>query len=104
MAVYEIGAITQPVDEVIRMYKGRRLDELTGVPLSEWEPHELSQHHFSLSQLTPWLNAQGVSLHHQLIEEIERRGGLSMAAVDRDMEEKHPAADGESHDEHRFHY
>ncbi|MDR6225828.1 hypothetical protein [Desmospora profundinema] len=58
------------------MYMGRNLDELINIPLSQWEREELAYHHFAMSQLSPLMNVQGISLHHQLIEEIERRGGL----------------------------
>jgi hypothetical protein len=58
------------------MYMGRNLDELMMVPLSEWEMEELAYHHFAMAQLSPLMNVEGVSLHHQLVEEIERRGGL----------------------------
>jgi hypothetical protein len=61
------------------MYMGRDLEELSAVPLAEWELEELSFHHFMMSQMSPWMNAQGVSLHQQLIAEIERRGGLGNA-------------------------
>ncbi|MFC4077674.1 hypothetical protein [Salinithrix halophila] len=62
--------------EVILVYKGRNLEELTAVPLSDWEMDELAYHHDAMAQMSPLMNAQGISLHHQLIEEIERRGGL----------------------------
>ncbi|PTX60745.1 hypothetical protein C8P63_10855 [Melghirimyces profundicolus] len=79
------------------MYMGRTLDELTGVPVSEWEMEELSYHHFAMSQLSPLMNAQGISLHHQVIKEIERRGGLHDS-----KDENHPGTDRESYNEHRF--
>jgi hypothetical protein len=47
------------------------------IPLSEWTQEELFFHHRLLAELTPFLNAEGVSLNHRLIEEIERRGGLA---------------------------
>jgi hypothetical protein len=59
---------------------GRDLDELSMIPLAEWDLEELSYHHYMMAQLSPLMNAQGVSLHHDLIKEIERRGGL--AALD----------------------
>lgn len=64
------------------MYTGRNLDELSMVPLSEWDLQELSYHHYIMAQMSPLMNQQGISLHHQLIREIERRGGL--AALDND--------------------
>nr|WP_246064935.1 hypothetical protein [Melghirimyces algeriensis] len=78
---------------------GRTLDELTGVPISEWDMEELSYHHFSMSQMSPLMNAQGISLHNQVIKEIERRGGLQS---DNNAGANHPAYDRDSFDEHRF--
>jgi hypothetical protein len=51
-------------------------------PLAEWDLEELSYHHFIMSQMSPYMNQQGTSLHRQLIKEIEKRGGL--AALDQD--------------------
>lgn len=62
------------------MYTGRELDELSMIPLSEWNLEELAYHHHMMAQMSPLMNEQGVSLHHDLIREIERRGG--MAALD----------------------
>lgn len=59
------------------MYNGRNMDELSMVPLAEWDLEELSYHHFIMAQMAPLMNQQGISLHHQLIEEIERRGGIA---------------------------
>lgn len=69
------------------MYHGRHIDELSMIPLTEWDLEELSYHHFMMAQMAPWMNQQGVSFHHQLIEEIKRRGG--MAAI----ESVHPTYD-----------
>jgi hypothetical protein len=55
------------------MYSGRHLDHLSTLPLKSWSMEELSFHHYIMSQLSPLLNQQGVSLHHQVINEIERR-------------------------------
>ncbi|MBA4495464.1 cytosolic protein [Paenactinomyces guangxiensis] len=62
------------------MYTGRDLEELSMIPLSKWEIDELSYYHFVMAQMSPLMNQQGISLHHKLIKEIERRGGL--AALD----------------------
>ncbi|MBN6187901.1 hypothetical protein JQN58_13445 [Aneurinibacillus sp. BA2021] len=58
------------------MYVGRRLDELNDVPLGQWEIRELLYHHTMMSEAAAFLNAQGVSYHHKIIEEIEKRGGI----------------------------
>jgi hypothetical protein len=59
------------------VYYGRTFDELSMVPLSQWTMEELTYHHFVMSQLSPLMNVQGTSLHHDLIREIEQRGGLA---------------------------
>jgi hypothetical protein len=58
------------------MYVGRAFDELDDVPLSEWDMKELLYHHNMMREMLPFLNAQGTSYHHKIIEEIERRGGV----------------------------
>ncbi len=55
------------------MYFGRDLDELSTIPIEQWEIDELSYHHYMLSQLSPLINQQGISLHHQVIDEIMQR-------------------------------
>jgi hypothetical protein len=59
------------------MYYGRDFEELSMIPMSEWSMEELSYHHSVMSQLSPYMNQQGIEIHHQVIREIERRGGLS---------------------------
>ncbi|EGK11199.1 YfhS protein [Desmospora sp. 8437] len=78
------------------MYSGRMMDELTDVPLPEWDMNELSHQHLSLSRMAPFLNQQGIHLHQRIIREIERRGGFRQETAD------HPANDGKTHNEHRF--
>lgn len=58
------------------MTQCRTMRELQTVRIREWEKEELVQQHQLLSDLSPWLNAQGNDIHHQIIEEIERRGGI----------------------------
>ncbi|GIQ69197.1 hypothetical protein [Xylanibacillus composti] len=58
------------------MTQGRSMQELQTVSLQEWEREELARQHEIFSDLSPWLNAQGNAIHHQIIEEIERRGGI----------------------------
>jgi hypothetical protein len=52
----------------------RTVQQLELIELSHWEKQELMTHHRTFSDLSPWLNAQGVSLHHKIINEIEERG------------------------------
>jgi hypothetical protein len=59
------------------MYVGRKFDELTNVPLDKWEMKELLYHHDMMNELVQFLNVQGTSYHHRIIEEIESRGGVS---------------------------
>ncbi|WP_027415605.1 hypothetical protein [Aneurinibacillus terranovensis] len=58
------------------MYIGRKLAQLDAVPLKEWEMNELLYHHDILSNTAQFLNVEGVSLHAQVIKEIEARGGV----------------------------
>ncbi len=57
--------------------ENRTMEQLSDVRLEQWTGIELAEQHSAFSQLSPWLNSQGVSLHHQIIDEISRRGGLS---------------------------
>jgi hypothetical protein len=67
---------------MINMYVGRDMTELSMIPKAEWEKSELAFFHHSLQQMTPYLNSEGVSIHRQIIEEIENRGGLKQNAAD----------------------
>ncbi|WP_273717029.1 hypothetical protein [Alkalihalobacillus pseudalcaliphilus] len=58
------------------MYKGRDMTELSMTLIEEWSKEELSHFHFHLQQMAPYLNAEGVSFHHQIQAEIVERGGL----------------------------
>ncbi|CEH28902.1 hypothetical protein AM501_27060 [Aneurinibacillus migulanus] len=58
------------------MYVGRKLDELSDMPIAEWEMKELLYHHDMMSEMAPFLNTQGISYHHKIIEEVEKRGGV----------------------------
>lgn len=59
------------------MYAGRDMTELTMMAKTEWQDSELAFFHHSMQQVVPYLNAEGQSLHRQIIEEIERRGGMN---------------------------
>ena len=52
------------------------MEALEDTPLPDWSMNELAFHHDVMAQLSGFLNAEGISLHHQIINEIERRGGL----------------------------
>jgi hypothetical protein len=58
------------------MYEGRDMTELTMMAKSNWNDKELAYFHHALQQMTPYLNSEGQSIHRQIVEEIESRGGL----------------------------
>ncbi|KAA0561424.1 hypothetical protein ACQCWA_13055 [Rossellomorea aquimaris] len=64
------------------MYVGRDMTELSMIPKNEWEKSELAFFHHSLQQIVPYLNAEGQSIHREIVEEIENRGGLNRGEAD----------------------
>ena len=64
------------------MYVGRDMTELSMIPKSEWDKSELAFFHHSLQQMAPYLNSEGVSIHREIIGEIENRGGLKRDPAD----------------------
>ncbi|RHW33343.1 hypothetical protein D1B31_20730 [Neobacillus notoginsengisoli] len=64
------------------MYVGRDMTELTMMPKSEWEKSELAFFHHSLQQVMPYLNVEGQAIHREIVEEIEKRGGLNRGEAD----------------------
>lgn len=64
------------------MYDGRDMTELAMMAKSDWEDNELAYFHHSLQQMTPYLNSEGTSIHREIIEEIENRGGLKRTKTD----------------------
>jgi hypothetical protein len=64
------------------MYVGRDMTELSMMPKSEWKKSELAFFHHSLQQIMPYLNAEGQTIHREIVEEIERRGGLKRTEAD----------------------
>lgn len=52
----------------------RSLLELSELKAEQWTQEELYHHHRVLRDVSPWLNAQGNTIHHQIIDEIKRRG------------------------------
>lgn len=57
------------------MESPRSLLELCEHKAKEWSEEELWLYHRTLRDVSPWLNAQGTSMHHQIIDEIKRRNG-----------------------------
>ncbi len=64
------------------MYVGRDMTELSMLPLSKWDKSELAYFHHSFQQIAPYLNSEGVTIHREIIEEIENRGGLKRDSAD----------------------
>lgn len=58
------------------MYIGRDLTHLQMISKREWKDSELAFFHHVFQQVTPYLNIEGQTLHREMIEEIEARGGL----------------------------
>ena len=58
------------------MYVGRDMTELSMMAKNDWKDSELAFFHHALQQITPYLNSEGQSIHRQIIEEIENRGGF----------------------------
>lgn len=55
------------------MYSGRDMTELSMIAKSEWTDEELAYFHKNLQQMTPYLNAEGVTIHQEIIKEIKQR-------------------------------
>ncbi|WP_449539082.1 hypothetical protein [Ferdinandcohnia sp. Marseille-Q9671] len=64
------------------MYVGRDMTHLSMLPKSEWKESELAFFHHSFQQIVPYLNAEGQSLHREIIQEIESRGGFHRTEAD----------------------
>ncbi|WP_078551938.1 cytosolic protein [Bacillus alkalicellulosilyticus] len=58
------------------MYVGRDMTELTMMSKKDWTDKELAYFHKNLQQVTPYLNSEGVTIHREIIKEIEARGGF----------------------------
>lgn len=59
------------------MYTGRDMTELSMMSIKDWKDEELKFFHHSLQQMAPYLNSEGQTIHREIIEEIEYRGGMS---------------------------
>ncbi|MEH7355849.1 hypothetical protein V7150_20170 [Neobacillus drentensis] len=58
------------------MYDVRDMTELSMLAKSDWHDNELAFFHHSLQQIAPYLNSEGQTIHREIIEEIENRGGI----------------------------
>lgn len=65
-----------------RMYIGRDMTELSMMSKTEWDDSELAFYHHSLQQIAPYLNIEGQTIHREIIEEIENRGGIKQQVAD----------------------
>ncbi|WP_248929739.1 hypothetical protein [Paenibacillus hamazuiensis] len=55
------------------MQQIRRIHELNDRKTSEWTSEELHYHQRVMSDLSPWLNAQGTAMLNQIIDELVER-------------------------------
>lgn len=64
------------------MYVGRDLTELSTMSIKDWKKSELAYFHQSFQQIVPYLNAEGQTIHQDIVEEIMNRGGLKRQEAD----------------------
>ncbi|KUP08509.1 hypothetical protein Q73_02135 [Bacillus coahuilensis m2-6] len=64
------------------MYVGRDMTELSMLPKDEWKKEELAFFHHAFQQIVPYLNSEGQTIHREIVEEIEDRGGLKRNEAD----------------------
>ncbi|MRX73895.1 hypothetical protein GJU40_17305 [Bacillus lacus] len=64
------------------MYVGRDMSELGMMSKKDWKNSELAHFHHSFQQIMPYLNVEGQTIHREIIEEIQTRGGLHRNEAD----------------------
>ncbi|MEH7117581.1 hypothetical protein V7128_09190 [Neobacillus vireti] len=64
------------------MYVGRDMTELSMMAKTDWKDSELAFFHHSFQQIAPYLNSEGQTIHREIIEEIENRGGMKRQEAD----------------------
>lgn len=64
------------------MYIGRDMTELSMMAKTDWKDSELAFYHHSFQQIAPYLNSEGQTIHREIIEEIENRGGMKRQEAD----------------------
>ncbi|KAA0544944.1 hypothetical protein FZW96_19165 [Bacillus sp. BGMRC 2118] len=64
------------------MFVGRDMTELSMMPKTEWKDSELAFYHHSFQQIVPYLNAEGQTIHREIIKEIESRGTFTQHEAD----------------------
>ncbi|OZI10824.1 hypothetical protein CEW92_14725 [Bacillaceae bacterium SAS-127] len=64
------------------MYVGRDLTELSTMSIKNWNKSELAYFHQSFQQIVPYLNAEGQTIHQDIVEEIMNRDSVKSQEVD----------------------
>ncbi|MBU9719914.1 MULTISPECIES: hypothetical protein [Bacillaceae] len=64
------------------MYVGRDMTELGMLPKTEWTDKELAYFHHSLQQMVPYLNAEGNTIHKEIVKEIMNRDSFNHHEAD----------------------
>ncbi|ASS89260.1 hypothetical protein FB379_12717 [Aeribacillus composti] len=55
----------------------RDMTELSMISKQAWSSEELQHYHRAFQQIMPYLNIEGHTIHREIIEEIEARGGIN---------------------------
>jgi hypothetical protein len=58
------------------------MTELSMMSKKDWKDTELAFFHHSFQQIVPYLNAEGQTIHREIVEEIEARGGMKRNEAD----------------------
>ncbi|MEK5325476.1 MULTISPECIES: cytosolic protein [unclassified Aeribacillus] len=53
------------------------MTELSMISKQAWSSEELQYYHRAFQQIMPYLNIEGHTIHREIIEEIEARGGIN---------------------------
>ncbi|MGD6818453.1 hypothetical protein [Metabacillus sp. 84] len=64
------------------MYVGRDMTELSMIRKRDWKDEELAYFHHSLQQILPYMNSEGLTIHREIMQEIEERGGMKRNEAD----------------------
>ncbi|MBS2967958.1 hypothetical protein J9317_04105 [Metabacillus sp. KIGAM252] len=64
------------------MYIGRDMSELTMISKRDWKNEELAYFHHALQQILPYMNSEGLTIHKEIMKEIEERGGIKRNEAD----------------------
>lgn len=64
------------------MYVGRDMTELSTLTKTKWTKKELAYFHQLFQQISPYISAEGHSIHREIVDEIISRGGLPKMEAD----------------------